>query len=232
MGKRAPLPMALGPSPLDRLMKLLAIDTAGWDCSVALWEDGQELSFQTRSFERDQAAHLPQLVKEVMGQHTIDQILVNIGPGSFTGIRLGLAFAKGLAIGWDIPLKGMDSFTATYESIDPSEDVLVLIDARRVDVFARRYREGVAQDSESLTRQEVEAVLNAPNPPALSGSGIHPFLDGLSFKEIVSPWRGAQRLAHVFFKNPELVSEPLPYYLREADVTYGPPSLKARNNGE
>ena len=80
-------------------MKILAIDTASWNCSVALWEDGQELAFQEKKSERDQAALLPQLVKEVMGQHKVDQLIVNIGPGSFTGIRVGLAFAKGFAMG-------------------------------------------------------------------------------------------------------------------------------------
>jgi len=205
------------------MVKVLSIDTAGWDYSVALWEKDRELSFKEKSFERDQAAHLPQLVKEVMGQQKIDQILVNVGPGSFTGIRVGIAFAKGLSIGWNVPLKGIDSFIATYASIEPAEDVLVLIEARRVDVFARRFLRGIPQEPQSLTRKDLEKILGSPNPPLLTGNGLHPFLDGVIFKEAASSWRGAQKLANAFFMNSAFVSPPLPFYIREADVTYAAP---------
>jgi tRNA threonylcarbamoyl adenosine modification protein YeaZ len=196
-------------------VKLLAIDTTDWKCSVALWEGGRELSFEEKAFERDQAAYLPHLVQAVMGTHSIDQVLVNIGPGSFTGIRVGLAFAKGLSLGWNVPLKGMDSFTATYTCMESVEDLLVLIEARRSDVFAQRFLKGVPQEPRSLTRQEIEAILAEPTPPLLAGSGVH----GLGFDEITVTWQGAQKLAYAFFKNPQLVVEPLPFYVREADVT-------------
>lgn len=200
-------------------MRLLAIDTTDWNTSVALWENGEELSFQEKAAERDQAALLPQLVQEVIDHTKIDFILVNRGPGSFTGIRVGLAFAKGLSLGWNIPLRGMDSFTATYNAIEPIADVLVLIDAKRTDVFAQRFLGGVPQAPQSLTRGDLERILSAVNPPFLGGSGVHPFLDGLVYEEVLSPWRGAQQLAYAFFKDPSIVSEPLPFYVREADVT-------------
>jgi tRNA threonylcarbamoyladenosine biosynthesis protein TsaB len=204
-------------------MIVLALDTTGGDCSVAVWEKGQELSFEEKNFERNQAAFLPQFVREVMGPKKIDEILVNIGPGSFTGIRVGIAFAKGLAMGWNIPLKGMDSFTASYESLNPTDNVFVIIDAKRTDVYARQYVKGIPQNPQSLTREDLEKILLSPHPPLLTGNGLHPFLDGLFFEEAISPWRGAQKLAYSFFKNPNLVSEALPFYLREADVTYGSP---------
>ena len=80
-------------------MRVLAIDTADWKSSVALWEDGQELSFQENTQERSQAALLPLLVKDVLGERKADLLLVNLGPGSFTGIRVGLAFAAGIFAG-------------------------------------------------------------------------------------------------------------------------------------
>ena len=203
-------------------MNVLAIDTAGWICSVALWQEGQEVSFREERYDREQSAFLPRLVQEVIGQHKIDQILVNIGPGSFTGIRLGIAFAKGLSIAWGIPLKGLDSFKATYANLESAEDVLVLIEARRVDVFAQRFVNHLAQEPESLTRQEIEKILLSANPPLLAGSGVHPFLEGLVLKEALPLRQGAQQLAYAFFKAPESFSEALPFYLREADVTCVP----------
>lgn len=212
--------MALDSSTLDRFMKVLAIDTAGWKCSVAIWEDGHELVFQEKITERDQAAYLPQFVKDVMGEERIDHILINIGPGSFTGIRVGIAFAKGLSMGWRLPLKGIDSFTATYACIKPQEDVLVLIEARRSDVFARRFLKGIPQAPTSLTRHDVEKILISPRPPVLAGNGLYPFLEGFCFQEAICLYQGAQKLAHAFFKNPEFALPASPFYVREADVTY------------
>jgi tRNA threonylcarbamoyl adenosine modification protein YeaZ len=83
-------------------MKILAIDTTAWNCSVAFWENGQELAFHEEISERDQATLLPQLVKNSLGSSLPDQVIVNLGPGSFTGIRVGLSFAKGFAMGLDI----------------------------------------------------------------------------------------------------------------------------------
>ncbi|HUX79050.1 MAG TPA: tRNA (adenosine(37)-N6)-threonylcarbamoyltransferase complex dimerization subunit type 1 TsaB, partial [Alphaproteobacteria bacterium] len=137
-------------------MKVLAIDTAAWKCSVALWEDGHELAFREQGSERDQAILLPQFVTEVMGQHTVDQLLVNVGPGSFTGIRVGIAFAKGLGMGLNLTVKGIDSFTATHVSLGSPDDVLILIEARRHDVFGKRFLQGSSQTPQSLTREDIE----------------------------------------------------------------------------
>jgi len=201
-------------------MKVLAIDTAGWSSSVALWEDGHELSFCENTQERSQAALLPHLVKDVLGNHKADLLLVNVGPGSFTGIRIGLAFAKGFSMGLGLPLKGINSFIATYRSLNTQEDVLVLREAHRQDVFGMLFRKGVPQPPQSLTRQDIETILNSPSSPLLAGSGLHPFLDGLSFKEISSPWQGAQELAYTFFKDSTIASEPTPFYVRDADVGF------------
>ncbi|MBI2707042.1 MAG: tRNA (adenosine(37)-N6)-threonylcarbamoyltransferase complex dimerization subunit type 1 TsaB [Proteobacteria bacterium] len=199
-------------------MKVLAIDTAGWSSSVALWEDGHELSFQENTQERSQAALLPLLVKDVLGEQKADLILVNLGPGSFTGIRIGLAFAKGFSMGCARPLKGINSFMATYSSLNTQENVLILREAHRQDVFGMLFQKGIPQPPQSLTRKDIEKILNSPSPPFLSGTGIHPFLDGLSFKEMSSPWRGAQALAYTFFKDQTIATDPAPFYVRDADV--------------
>jgi len=204
-------------------MKILAIDTAAGDCSIALWEDGRERAFLHKKAERDQAAILPQLVADVMGQTRVDALVVNVGPGSFTGIRIGLAFAKGLSLGWGLPLKGIDSFTATYLSLasdPPPEDVLVSIDARRVDVFCKRFqgRAPFSAPPQNLTREDVEKILTSPHPPLVAGNGVHPFLEGIPYTEVPSLWQGAGRLAHAFFKGPAHLIAPLPFYVRDADA--------------
>ncbi len=211
--------MVLAPPPLERQLKILAIDTAGWCTSVALWEDGNVLSFEERHQEREQAALLPQMTEEVLAGHAFDQILVNVGPGSFTGIRVGIAFAKGLSLGLGLPLKGMDSFTATYLNLEASQDVLILLEARRQDVYGRYFQKGFFHPPASFTRTDIEQILALPTPPPLAGSGLHPFLEGLPFIERVPLFQGANALAYGFFKNPASLIEPLPFYVREADVS-------------
>lgn len=211
--------MALASPTLERLMKILAIDTTAWNCSVAFWENGQELAFNEEISERDQAALLPQLVKKSLGNSLPDQVIVNLGPGSFTGIRVGLSFAKGFAMGLDIPLKGMDGFLINFLCLNNQKDVLVLIEAHRKDVFGRRFIDGTPQQPQSLEREELEKILESSSPPFLAGNGIHPFLNGLDFTEISILWQGAQKLAFAFFKNPTLLVEPHAFYAREADVS-------------
>lgn len=210
-------------------MRILAIDTANWECSVALWEDGKELAFYEALSNRDQAANLPTIVKDVMGSFSVDEIIVNVGPGSFTGIRVGIAFAKGLAMGWGIPLRGINGFIATYASLEPQNDILILIDARRADIFAQRFVESIPQSPQSLDRKDLETILSTAPSPLLAGHGFSSFLEGLTYKEALSPFKGAQKLAHAYFQNPSMATEPLPFYVREADVTSPsqscPPSL-------
>lgn len=200
-------------------MKVLALDTTVWTSSVALWEDGVELDFQENLATRDQAVILPSLVKEVWADHSIDLLLVNRGPGSFTGIRVGLAFARGLSLGLTIPLKGIDGFQVAYQSLDTNQKVLVLIEAKRQDVFGQLFEDGTPLPPQSLTREQIQDLLNAPIPPVLTGSGVQPFLTDMEFEEITSPYKGAQAAAYTFFKNPSLAADPTPFYGREADLT-------------
>jgi len=220
MGQRTARPMALDPSPLGRFVKILAIDTVNWSSSVALWEDGHELAYQENRHAQDQAALLPQLVKDVLGNQKADLFLVNVGPGSFTGIRIGIAFAKGLSLGLGIPLKGINSFMSLYKNVAPQDDVLILLDAHRDDLFGMRFQKGNPGTPQSLTRKAIEDILASPSSPVLAGSGIHPFLDGLSFKEVAPTYQGARAVASAFFNDSLIATDPLPFYVREADVSF------------
>jgi tRNA threonylcarbamoyl adenosine modification protein YeaZ len=200
-------------------MRILAIDTAGWVASVAVWEDGNEQSFLEDHADKGQASLLPDLVRKALGGKKVDQIIVNKGPGSFTGIRLGLAFAKGLAMGWNVPLKGLDGFRITYMNLEPLDDVLVLIESRRQDVYAQRFKKGIPENPLSLTRENLEEILSTKEQPVITGSGVNDLIADLQYTEIKSKLKGAQCLALAFFKGPEYFSDPLPFYVREADVS-------------
>lgn len=211
--------MALASSTLEKVMKTLAIDTTTWSCSIALWEEDHEISSEEVITEKSQAAILPSLVQKYLDAHHVDQLLVNVGPGSFTGLRVGLAFARGLSLGLKIPLFGIDGFTATYQSLEKQENVLILIESHRQEVFAKLYLNGEPQEPQTLNREEVNHLLKTITNLHVAGSGVSSCLEGLPYQQLFPLWQGARALVHTFYKNPTLTCDAIPFYVREADVT-------------
>ncbi len=85
----------------------LVIDTVSAACSAALLDaDGAILAEHHELIERGHAERLMPAIAAMLGERRPDAILVDCGPGSFTGLRVGLAAAHGLAIGWNVPLAG------------------------------------------------------------------------------------------------------------------------------
>jgi tRNA threonylcarbamoyl adenosine modification protein YeaZ len=91
---------------------LLAIDSATAACSAALIEGGELLEERFELVGRGHAERLLPMIEELLAGRRPSAILVDCGPGSFTGVRVGLAAAHGLAIGWGIPLLGFSSMSA------------------------------------------------------------------------------------------------------------------------
>ncbi len=136
-------------------MLLLALDTAGPDCAVAVVR-GQsgEIEILARSSERIGRGHAERLMPMVEASlaradiafSDLERIAVTIGPGSFTGVRVGIAAARGLALALDVPAVGIGSLSALAFAVARTErsgTVAAVLDARRGEVYA------LAQDLQS-----------------------------------------------------------------------------------
>ncbi|HEU4704912.1 MAG TPA: tRNA (adenosine(37)-N6)-threonylcarbamoyltransferase complex dimerization subunit type 1 TsaB, partial [Sphingomicrobium sp.] len=89
---------------------LLAIDTSTSACTAALFDrTGRCVGRRDEAIGRGHAERLVPMIEELIEKRSARRILVGVGPGSFTGIRVGIAAAQGLAIGWEAELWGMSS---------------------------------------------------------------------------------------------------------------------------
>lgn len=130
-------------------MKILSIDTAMAACSVAAVDTarGQPLAAAFTSMERGHAEALAPMVAAVMREAALDfasleRIVVTTGPGTFTGLRIGLSFARGLGLARGIPVIGVDSLTAIAANCGAGEfPLLVAADAGNGQCYAAQFED-------------------------------------------------------------------------------------------
>ncbi len=127
---------------------VLAFDTASAACSVAVWRRGHVVARRFQAMPRGHAEALVPMIAEVLAEaglaiSEIDRLAVTVGPGAFTGLRVGLAVARGLALATGRPLVGLTSFEIIAHGLSPEQRqgraLLVAVDSRRPDLFLQGF---------------------------------------------------------------------------------------------
>lgn len=121
---------------------LLIFDTTAAACSVALWRNGAVIADRYEPMPRGQAERLLPMIQEVLDDGRLDYgdlngVAVTCGPGAFTGLRIGLSAARGLALGGQLPLVGVSTFEALALRADGP--CLVAIDTKRRDLYLQAF---------------------------------------------------------------------------------------------
>jgi tRNA threonylcarbamoyl adenosine modification protein YeaZ len=122
--------------------KILAIDTSTSRSCVAIIEGANILYSGFRDGATAHGPSLPALVQEALSVCEVDEVVVGMGPGPFTGLRVGIAFAHSFALARGIPARGVCSLDAIAAQIQES-DFIITVDARRKEVYWARYTNGV-----------------------------------------------------------------------------------------
>lgn len=217
---------------------VLAMDTAGAACSVALWRDGRVQAKRFEPMLRGQSERLIPMIQDIMSEakarfSELDAIAVTVGPGGFTGVRIGLATARGLALACRRPVIGISNFLALAAAAcgeaAQGRWLAVLIDAKRRDLYAQAFDAELRPQTQgaSLSAELLDDFL-PDGPLLLVGDGVPQALPALgqgSRSFVVSQGSGLTDAALVaeLAASAELPAAgappPRPLYLRPPDVT-------------
>jgi tRNA threonylcarbamoyladenosine biosynthesis protein TsaB len=170
-------------------MKILALDSSGLVASVAVTEDDNLLGEYTINYKKTHSQTLLPMLDEVakmieLDLKTVDVIAVSAGPGSFTGLRIGSATAKGLALALDKKIVSVPTVDALAYNIWNCTDVICpLMDARRQQTYTGLYtfEDGRMQTLLPQCVVQIEEIINKVNdmgkPVVFLGDGVPVFAD-------------------------------------------------------
>ena len=139
---------------------ILSLETATTNCSVALASDGKVVASRSINSGYSHSEKINVFIEEVIAQagvtlKDLQAVAVSSGPGSYTGLRIGISTAKGLCYALDIPLIAINTLDAMAQGFNARKDELIvpMIDARRMEVYSAVY------DSEKKRVSEIEAIV-------------------------------------------------------------------------
>ncbi len=232
----------------DAAPRILAFDAAGSSCSVAVAAGDDILCLKHLAMARGQTETLLPMVDAALresGLHAsaLDMIVATVGPGSFTGIRVGIAAAHGIALGLDAPLLGVTGFEAAVAVCEPdpvARFLLVALESRRADLYVQffdpaRRPLGVPAAVMPEALAEIATLSTAGRPLAVVGDAAAraaAALAGLRGAILVEDGTpaavGALRAALRRWRQGERGGPMRPFYLRPPDVTI-PGGARARD---
>ncbi|MBL4917965.1 tRNA (adenosine(37)-N6)-threonylcarbamoyltransferase complex dimerization subunit type 1 TsaB [Szabonella alba] len=199
---------------------ILAFDTSAAHCAAALLSGEQIVAARLEPMEKGQAERLMLLLQDLLagaglGWGDLTALAVGTGPGNFTGIRISVAAARGLALGLGIPALGVTRLEALAHGLP--RPLLVAEDARRGAIYVQ----GFGQEPRKPCLLTVDEAATLP-PGAVTGSGA-----ALLNRKALDPMPLAEAIAHVaaarLGDSPGAdLPRPAPFYLRGADAA--PPS--------
>jgi len=232
------------------LSRLLAIDTTTGACSAALYEPaaGTIEAARYRAMPRGHAEALAPMVAEVMDEagaamRDVSRVAVTVGPGTFTGCRIGLAFARALGAALGCPVIGVSTLRAIAANVflggDPdappvASDIAALMDARRGELYLQLFAQGGAPRTAPRLIKVLDAVEELGGEGLmLAGTGADVLINAGAapgWTRAAAPdFPDARLIARLAAAMPDPDTMPEPLYLRapDAKLPQNKPQLRA-----
>ena len=196
-------------------MRTLAIETAGAACSIALLDGNDIVAERHEVVGRGHAERLIPWIAELPSGGHADRIVVGCGPGSFTGVRIGIAAARGLGLGWNVPVTGVSSLALVAAQCD-ADEFIVAVEGGHGELLVQQYRRSplsAVSDFASLTAQSAAKIMRSD---VIIGVGAERLIAARGYGQAII---AEARAAYITRLPPALISLPSqPLYGRLPDA--------------
>lgn len=209
-------------------MKILSFDTAMAACSAAVIDTDlpQPLAAAFVAMERGHAEALPPMVAKVVADSglalsEIDRITVTTGPGTFTGLRIGLAFARGLGLARGLPVIGVDSLTAIAANETRRGPLLIVSDARNDEVYAAGFDASLHPIIRPHVTSAAAVAADMPSETLVLGTAAEAVIAASGRNDLILSTAGKLPVAAHFARLAKDIipgDMPSPLYLRSPDA--------------
>ncbi|HEX3424017.1 MAG TPA: tRNA (adenosine(37)-N6)-threonylcarbamoyltransferase complex dimerization subunit type 1 TsaB [Sphingomicrobium sp.] len=150
---------------------ILAFDTSSAACTAALFEGDACVARSDELIGRGHAERLVPMIAELLEGRRAERILVGVGPGSFTGIRVAIAAAHGLAIGWDCELKGMSSLALLAAGAIYEGEIAAAVIGGHGELFVQQFDARTSEAVSELRNLGPAEAARFATAPLVVGSG-------------------------------------------------------------
>lgn len=195
---------------------ILAIDTSTAACTAALFDSGGEcVGCRDEVIGRGHAERLAPMLSELLDGRRAETILVGVGPGSFTGIRVGIAAAHGMAIGWSAKLSGMSSLALLAAAAGEDGEVAAAMLGGHGELFVQQFGQALSPLTEILNLAPAAAAA-AISAQRVAGPGAGALVHARGWGSAIHSWpvaADALRLPQSLRTLP-----PAPVYARTPDA--------------
>ncbi len=195
---------------------ILAIDTSTAACTAALFDgSGECVARRDELIGRGHAERLAPMLAGLLDGRKADTIIVGVGPGSFTGIRVGIAAAHGLSIGWNASLLGLSSLGLLAASAGIEGEVAAAMNGGHGELFVQQFDEALVPTTAvlNLPPAEAAAVITAAS---VAGPGAQALVETRKTGQAIETWPSASFALRL----PEALRSlaPSPLYARAPDA--------------
>ena len=196
---------------------ILALDSSSAACTAALFDgSGGCIARSDEVIGRGHAERLVPMIAELMGGRAPNRILVGVGPGSFTGIRVAIAAAHGLAIGWNAELAGMSSLALIAAGARADREVAAAVTGGHGELFVQQFAARTLQPTSELRNLSPAEAARVTTADLVVGSGARLLIDSRGEGEARELWPSAADV----FRLPRALRAlaPKPVYARAPDA--------------